>query len=567
MHTSDHAGKENATAADHLRRRIAELESQNAAYRQDLEVLQAREQSAHQFQDKLKILNEISIDLDQTGSFDDLCRLAIELGCSRLGFDRLSLWFLDETRDYMVGSFGIDESGQIRDERDQRFRVDVSSMLVGIAARKIEVSVQDNADLLNDRSEVVGRGWNAAARLWDGDSVIGFISTDNLLSGQPRQEYQVELLRVYGATVAYLAKSKRAEQQVRKLSRAIDSSPSIVMITDRAGNIEYVNPKFTLVTGYTTEEVIGKNPRFLQSGDTSASEYETLWQTILRGDEWRGEFRNRRKNGEHYWALSSISAVKNPEGEITNFVAVQEDITELKMAQQHSLELAVEREKVQILSDFIADIAHEFKTPLSIINTGVYLLERTASEDDLAHLNAIKQQSSDINVLLDAMLTMARLDSSDVKSLRPLELSILICSEIDSLESLAHEKGVTLSCHLEALPVIMGNADHLLRAIAEILTNAIQYTPPGGEVSVLAHARENRVIIEVIDSGMGMSEEELPHIFDRFYRVDKARTVRGAGLGLSIARKAIEFHSGHIEVRSAVGKGSTFRIILPQATE
>ncbi|MCM2358243.1 MAG: PAS domain S-box protein [Geobacteraceae bacterium] len=127
---------------------------------------------------------------------------------------------------------------------------------------------------------------------------------------------------------------KRGEQELRKLYRAITESPSIVMITDARGAIEYVNPKFTNVTGYTAEEVIGKNPRFLKSGKMPPKLYEELWNTILAGREWRGEMINRKKNGEFYWEYAAISPIKDIEGNITHFVAVTEDITERKRAEE-----------------------------------------------------------------------------------------------------------------------------------------------------------------------------------------------------------------------------------------
>jgi PAS domain S-box-containing protein len=148
---------------------------------------------------------------------------------------------------------------------------------------------------------------------------------------------------------AYDESEKRVEErteEIRKLSRAVEQSPSIAVITDADGNIEYVNPKFTQITGYSPEEVIGKNPRILKSGDTPHEEYRRMWDTITAGGEWRGEFRNKRKNGEPYWAAASISAIKNSEGIITHFLSVQEDITERKRIES---ELKEARERLQYL--------------------------------------------------------------------------------------------------------------------------------------------------------------------------------------------------------------------------
>lgn len=139
-----------------------------------------------------------------------------------------------------------------------------------------------------------------------------------------------------------LAETKRnlAEIQLRKLSQAVEQSQSMVLITDAAGNIEYTNPKFTQLTGYTLEETIGQNPRILKSGETSPEEYKQLWDTITSGREWRGEFHNRKKNGELYWEYASISPVRNSDGVITNFLAVKEDITERKNFEAQLMRLA-----------------------------------------------------------------------------------------------------------------------------------------------------------------------------------------------------------------------------------
>ena len=127
---------------------------------------------------------------------------------------------------------------------------------------------------------------------------------------------------------------RRTEEQLLKLSRAVEQSANLVIITDTQGRIEYVNPKFTPVTGYTPDEVIGQDPRILKSGTTSPEEYRRLWETITSGREWRGEFLNKRKDGVLYWASASISPLRNYQGVITHFVAIQEDISELKRAEE-----------------------------------------------------------------------------------------------------------------------------------------------------------------------------------------------------------------------------------------
>lgn len=134
--------------------------------------------------------------------------------------------------------------------------------------------------------------------------------------------------------ISDITECERTEEELRKLSRAVEQSPATVIITDSEGTIEYVNPKFVQLTGYTIEQAIGKNPRILKTGRQPPEFYRKLWETITRGQEWRGEFHNRKKNGDFYWESASISPIRNQEGVITHFVCVKEDITERKLAEE-----------------------------------------------------------------------------------------------------------------------------------------------------------------------------------------------------------------------------------------
>ena len=158
---------------------------------------------------------------------------------------------------------------------------------------------------------------------------------------------------------AEIVERKRVEEELRKLYRAIEQSSSTVVITNNWGIIEYVNPKFTQLTGYLPEEVIGKNPRILKPDNVSSEEFRQLWQTITAGREWRGEFCNRKKNGELYWEFASISAVKNSKGVINHFVAVKEDITERKRAEEERNKHVKELEDFMFYSTIMNDAATE----------------------------------------------------------------------------------------------------------------------------------------------------------------------------------------------------------------
>ncbi|MEO7908331.1 MAG: GAF domain-containing protein [Roseiflexaceae bacterium] len=180
------------------------------------QALRASEETARSFQEQLKTLHALSSELASADSFDDLCRMAVELGCSRLGFDRLGLWFMDDDPHFKLGSFGIDEHGNLRDERGMRTRIGTSTLAEEVFFDAFPMHFVDDAELYNDRGELVGRGWNGMAALWDSERPIGFISADNLLRRLPVSPYQMELLVLYGATLGYLVVRQRAALELEQ---------------------------------------------------------------------------------------------------------------------------------------------------------------------------------------------------------------------------------------------------------------------------------------------------------------------------------------------------------------
>ena len=173
-----------------------------------------------------------------------------------------------------------------------------------------------------------------------------------------------------------ITQQKKSQAELGKLFQAIQQSPVSVVITDRDGIIEYVNPKFTDITGYTQAEAIGRNPRILKSGHTPPEEYTELWKTITSGGVWIGEFRNKKKNGELFWELASIAPVKDGE-KIINFVAVKEDITERKEIEEQLRQ----SQKMEAVGQLTGGIAHDFNNLLAIIVGNLQLLAERPSAD------------------------------------------------------------------------------------------------------------------------------------------------------------------------------------------
>lgn len=241
------------------------------------------------------------------------------------------------------------------------------------------------------------------------------------------------------------------------------------------------------------------------------------------------------------------------------FVSQQRDRLEAERRQSRS-----ELEKARIAAQFIQDVSHEFRTPLSIISTGVYLLGKMPQpEARQERVDQIQTQISAITQLLEDILTITRLDSQVVSAFVPVALDKLVQEVVDSLKPEAQAKGLNLDfTSPAALPTLQGNSVDLQLAVKHLLNNAIHFTARGG-IHVRLLRLPSGLCLDIQDTGIGIPAADLTRVFDRFYRVDQARTTRGAGLGLTIAKKIVENHQGTITVESEVGKGSRFRLTFP----
>jgi PAS domain S-box-containing protein len=229
---------------------------------------------------------------------------------------------------------------------------------------------------------------------------------------------------------------KLAEEELRKLSRAIEQSTATVLMTDRNGRIEYVNPHFTRLTGYTPEEARGKNPRILKSGAQPPEFYRELWSTLKGGKDWRGEFCNKKKNGEIYWESATISPIKNQAGEITHFVAVKEDITERKRVAEE-LQRAKEAAEAatQAKSVFLANMSHEIRTPMNAILgfSQLMLRDPALTPGQQQHLDIINRSGEHLLALINDVLEMSKIEAGRVV-LNPTDFDLHVM--LDDLEGI-----------------------------------------------------------------------------------------------------------------------------------
>jgi PAS domain S-box-containing protein len=393
-------------------------------------------------------------------------------------------------------------------------------------------------------------------------------ATDYII--KQRLERLVPAVRRALKEVEQRAERRRVDEQLRKLSRAVEQSPTLIMITDTAGLIDYVNPKFEQVTGYAAEDVIGENPRILKSGRMLPQEFERLWKTITAGDEWHGEFQNRKKSGELYWESASISPIRNAEGKITHYLAVKEDITEKKKLEAQLLRA----QRMDSIGALASGIAHDLNNILSPILMAAPLLRGRLPPSAFDTLvTTIETSATRGAEIVRQVLTFGR----GVQTERlPVQIRNLI-HEIHMIGLETFPKSITLGVSVaKDLWTVLGDATQLHQVLLNLCINARDAMPDGGLLSMhaknvevdenfasmAAGARPGRyVMIEVNDTGCGIPADVLDKIFDPFFTTKEIG--KGTGLGLSTVAGIVKSHHGFLNVKTRVGKGTTFEAYLP----
>ena len=369
-----------------------------------------------------------------------------------------------------------------------------------------------------------------------------------------------------------IAGHRETNERLRKLSRAVEQSPTMVLITDRHGAIEYVNPKFIQVTGYTPEEVLGKNPRMLKSGETAPAEYQRLWETIVGGGEWRGEFHNRKKNGDLFWEHAAISPIRDERGVITHFLGELEDITERKRLEQEVVERNREMVKTQALAAMgqaASMIAHDLRNPLSTVKMTLQMLGKRSgkplSETEQELDQIALEQVRYMDEVLSDLLTYSRPDA-----LEPEWLSIdkLLDAAILLAQKPVEEHRVQVATYYQpGLPTLHGDANKLRQAFSNLIMNAAEATEgiDGRTPQVAIRTRvlltrdRPNIVVEICDNGCGIVADLRDRVFEPFFTT----RAKGTGLGLAIAKRIIDQHHGSIQLQPETHGGTKAVVMLP----
>jgi hypothetical protein len=370
---------------------------------------------------------------------------------------------------------------------------------------------------------------------------------------------------------AQLLESRRLleaqNQELRKLIVAIEQSGNTVVITDLDGTILYANPRFEETTGYTSREALGQNPRILKSGELDEPHYRAMWDAISGGQIWRGEFHNKRKDGSLYWEAATIAPVTGADGRITNYIAIKEDITERKEAQEALLRYARQLEAQNAELDAYAHtVAHDLKGPLGVLVGFSELLAETpsmAGDEQTAMLDHIRQIGWQMTRIVDALLLLSATRRKQVK-IEPLETARIVDAVQERLGPMIDEVGAEIRLP-DAWPPSVGYAPWVEEVWVNYLSNAIKYggRPPRVELGAALLA-DGQVRFWVRDNGEGIGPDDQQKLFAPFTRLRQV-SIEGHGLGLSIVRRIVERLGGVVGVESELGQGSLFFFTLPQA--
>ncbi len=373
------------------------------------------------------------------------------------------------------------------------------------------------------------------------------------------------------AIIHDITDKKRTEEENMLLKKAVESSNISISITNLQGDLIYVNPFFLKVTGYSPEEVLGRNPRLLKSGCQPAEFYTHMWNTILSGHDWEGEFQNKKKNGELFWVKAVLSPITNRVGEITHFVAVKDDITEYRKL---LCELTTAKNKAEesdrLKTAFLHNVSHEIRTLMNaIMGFGQFLADEDLNPQQRHEFFGILNQSAKrLMNTVDDMVEMATILSGvvkvDVGEVYLLGLLTELCFNFKN--QFAEKK---LSLKLSAATVddqlfVLTDENILKRILEELLDNALKFTTEGF-IEIGVKFEDQLLEIFVKDSGIGIDLAHQLMIFSPFNQVDAsiARSYEGNGLGLGIVSGYAQILGVEIKINSEPGNGSTFSLQLP----
>lgn len=372
-----------------------------------------------------------------------------------------------------------------------------------------------------------------------------------------------------------LERLRLSQAELQKLSLAVQSSPAVVMIMDAEWTIEYVNPRFTELTGYAAEEVLGRQAGFLKPGEQSSASEKAIGEKLANGEIWNGELQTRRKDGSVFWEFASFSPILDENRHVSHYVSVKEDMTRQKEVQA-KLEEALQQVKMasNAKSEFLASMSHEIRTPMNAILGFTDILDRQLVESiHRRYLNSIKSSGRLLLSLINDILDLSKVEAGKLSmSYASIDLKKLLFDMQLVFAQKIQEKEIDFEIDIgDNVPhALVLDETRIRQVLVNLIGNAFKFTE-NGQIKVSAHAQFNEssketltLEIRIRDTGIGIPQDVQEKIFSAFEQVTNkgSSNLEGTGLGLTISKNLVELMNGSISVESAPDKGSTFTVIL-----
>ncbi|WP_394138108.1 PAS domain S-box protein [Cytobacillus oceanisediminis] len=451
---------------------------------------------------------------------------------------------------------------------------DPKGIITYVNDKFVEISKYEEKELLGKNHNILNSGYHppeffrelwktiGSGKIWRGEirnkakdgsyywvetTIVPFLNKKN-------KPYQYVSIRTdISALKSAEANLKDSLKEVNDIKFALDQS-SIIAFTDEKGLITNVNDKFCEISKYSREELIGQNHSILNSGFHSREFFKDLWKTIGQGDVWKGEIRNKAKDGTYYWVHTTIVPFLNDKGKPYQYLAIRNDITERKKTE----EVLHRQDKLAAVGQLAAGVAHEIRNPLTSMKgyTEFLQLDET-NEERQEFLNIILDEIERVNNIVEDFMVLAKPKAVELKekNIIPVIKNVLSLVEFD-----ARKRKVKIHFEYEKdIIQIECDENRLKQVFLNFVKNGIEAMPDGGDITVRASIINNQVQIAIQDTGVGIPEEKLKNIGEPFYTTKK----NGNGLGLMVSFKIIESHNGKVYIESELNKGTTFNILLP----
>jgi PAS domain S-box-containing protein len=358
-----------------------------------------------------------------------------------------------------------------------------------------------------------------------------------------------------------ISEEKAKEAELIRFYNVAENSVNPIQITDLNGKMIYVNRAFEVASGYSKEELLGKNPRVFGSGKFPSSFWDKMWATISSGKVWVGEVENRRKNGEPFYTQLLISPILEKDGKVSGYFAIHRDLTEKRTLERQ----LIHTQKMESIGTLAAGIAHEVGNPLASISALVQVAQRSSKDPFVNEkLSLVKSQITRISKIIRDLVDFSRPSNYELELT---DINKVIHEAVEITKVGTKAKDITFETNLsDSIPMLPLIADQIQQVFLNILLNAVDAISEKKEkknekITVTSQADSDWLTITFVDTGPGIKEENINKIFEPFFTTKKEG--KGTGLGLWVSYGIVKSFQGDIKVKSKINEGTTFVIKLP----